>query len=116
MYNMFISNNYSEQYRIAIANKFTHYGFTTIQNDFESIINTNINTNIPVNNSPYINNTSNVKQIIPNVAPNNARVTSVPFGGKRSKKTNKKRKNKRSKVKNNTKTKTKKVHNKHRYM
>jgi len=41
MSDFFTSSKYVSQYNCAIENKFTHYGFSTIKNDFENIINAN---------------------------------------------------------------------------
>jgi hypothetical protein len=65
MYTMFTTNNFIGQYNCAIENKFTHYGFTTIQQDFEAIIQNNIPTPSSTSTftpsststqSPYIDN------------------------------------------------------------
>lgn len=53
MYTMFVSNNFIGQYSYAIENKFTHYGFTTIQQDFEAIIQNNIPTSTPTSTSTF---------------------------------------------------------------
>jgi hypothetical protein len=71
MYTMFTTNNFIGQYNCAIENKFTHYGFTTIQQDFEAIIQ---NNNVPSSKStstttpsststqsPYIDNSIGTK-------------------------------------------------------
>jgi hypothetical protein len=61
MYTMFTTNNFIGQYNCAIENKFTHYGFTTIQQDFEAIIQNNVPTSTTTftpssTQSPYIDN------------------------------------------------------------
>ena len=62
---MFTTNNFIGQYNCAIENKFTHYGFTTIQQDFEAIIQNNVPTSTTTftpsststsTQSPYIDN------------------------------------------------------------
>ena len=53
MYDFFVNSNYTEQYNLAIANKFTHYGFTLIQNEFEDIINSKTSKNLtPITETP----------------------------------------------------------------
>ena len=94
MYNLFLSQKYVEQYNCAIENKFTYYGFTTIKNDFESIINKSINMktpNSPITSLPQIskfNTIDNLEQT------NYKEITNL--GGKKTRKNKKTCKNKKT--------------------